>query len=68
MQKRKMTILVPSNLDKTISLEALNPINHNTNSFVSNHDYENMALININRNTGLWISTSNFYKEIYDFS
>ena len=29
--------------------------NHATmaNSFVSNHDYENMALININRNTDL---------------
>ena len=25
MQKRKMTILVPASLDKTISLEALNP-------------------------------------------
>ena len=24
-----------------------------TNSFVGNHDYENMALININRNTDL---------------
>ena len=43
--RRKMTILVPS-LEKTISLEALNPTNL-TN--VSNHDYENMALININR-------------------
>ena len=68
MQKRKMTILVPSSLDKTISLEALNPINHNTNSFVSNHDYENMALININRNTGLWISSLNCYRVICDFS
>ena len=60
MQKqRKMTILVPASLDKTISLEALNPTNagqttqKTTNSFVSNHDYENMALININRNTDL---------------
>ena len=43
--RRKMTILVPS-LEKTISLEALNP--HSLTN-VSNHDYENMALININR-------------------
>ena len=45
LMRRKMTILVPS-LEKTISLEALNPQGL-TN--VSNHDYENMALININR-------------------
>ena len=45
LMRRKMTILVPS-LEKTISLEALNP-NFVTN--VSHHDYENMALININR-------------------
>ena len=57
--KKKMTILVPNlgvptmgdpTLEKTISLEALNP--HSV-THVSNHDYENMALININRNSGV---------------
>ena len=55
--KKKMTILVPNlvpnldpSLEKTISLEALNP--HSV-THVSNHDYENMALININRNSGV---------------
>ena len=43
-----MTILVPS-LEKTISLEALNPTKDQISN-VSNHDYENLALININRN------------------
>ena len=47
--RRKMTILVPS-LEKTISLEALNPLPKGQISHVSNHDYENLALININRN------------------
>ena len=58
--KRKMTILVPS-LDKTISLEALNPSKDPNDLLtnVSNHDYENMALININRNYPLNLSTSN---------
>ena len=46
LMKRKMTILLPTSLEKTISLEALNPTNV---THVSNHDYENMALININR-------------------
>ena len=46
--RRKMTILVPS-LEKTISLEALNPTKDQISN-VSNHDYENLALININRN------------------
>jgi hypothetical protein len=49
LMKRKMTILVPS-LDKTISLEVLNPTKDPSVANVSNHDYENMALININRN------------------
>ena len=65
-KQRKMTILVPASLDKTISLEALNPTNagdkinneKTTNSFVSNHDYENMALININRNIDLASGTN----------
>ncbi len=50
LMRRKMTILVPNSLEKTISLEALNP-SKSGQSFanMSNHDYENMALININR-------------------
>ena len=51
--RRKMTILVPS-LEKTISLEALNPGSTSKEQqevpHIRNHDYENLALININRN------------------
>lgn len=49
--RRKMTILVPNNLDKTISLEALHPSGNGNAVNMSNHDYENLALININRST-----------------
>lgn len=56
IQNRKMTILVPNNLDKTISLEALHPSGNSNAVNMSNHDYENLALININRST---LATSN---------